>query len=225
MTHVKSSYLETVEAFQDLSLEEVKAVGDQTRLVHYPSGHLFYMPDDPGEVLFILKEGRVQLYRTSADGRKLVVAELRPGAIFGQMMLVGQRMHKTFAQALDNCVICVWDRAHVEQLLVEKPQFALRLLEAVGQRLIQAEEGLVEVTFKRMPARLAGLLLRMQQNNKGSHLIKGYTHQYFADMLGTYRETATQILNDFRQRGLIQIGRKSIRILNSDGLQKIFESD
>ncbi len=225
MTHVKLNYLETIDAFQDLSLDEVRAVNDQTRLVHYPSGHLFYMPDDPGEVLFILKEGRVQLYRTSIDGRKLVVAELRPGAIFGQMMLVGQRMHKTFAQALDDCVICVWDRAHVERLLVEKPQFALRLLEAVGQRLIQAEEGLVEATFKRMPSRLAGLLLRMQQANNGSSFIKGYTHQYFADMLGTYRETATQILNDFRQKGFIQIRRKSIRILDKEGLRKTFESD
>lgn len=220
----KNVYLGTIDAFQDLDHQEVEEVGTHTRLVNYPAGHLFYMPDDPGEVLFILKEGRVQLYRTSTDGRKLVVAELHPGAIFGHMALVGQRMHHTFAQALDDCLICIWNHTEVERVLREKPQVALRFLEAVGQRLIQAEEGLVDTTFKRMPSRLAGLLLRLDHSSGKEGILRGYTHQYFADMLGTYRETTTQILNDFRSQNLIRIGRKTIEILDHHALSEIAAS-
>ena len=223
-TKEKLNYLENIAELQVLSSDEIEAVGQQTHMMRYPAGHLFYMPEDSGEVLFILKEGRVQLYSISPDGRKLVVAILQPGAIFGHMALVGQHMHNTFAQAIDNCIICIWNREDVERALVEKPQLALRFLEAVGQRLTQTEERLLEASFQKIPTRLANLLLRLEKEQGNEGYLKGYTHQYFADMLGTYRETATQTLNEFKNQKLIQIRRKSIEILNRDGLKQIAES-
>ena len=222
-THMdkKFYYLESVDVFQDLSQIELEAVSTDTRMVKHTAGHLFYMPDDPGEVLFILKEGRVQLYRMSTDGRKLVFAELHPGAIFGHMALVGQRLHQMYAQAIDDCLICVWNREQVERMMVEKPHVALRFLEAVGHRLTQVEERLTEATFQRIPARLASLLLRLDEETGHNGRLQGYTHQYLADMLGTYRETTTQILNEFKGQGLIQIGRKSIKIMDEAGLEDV----
>jgi CRP/FNR family transcriptional regulator, cyclic AMP receptor protein len=219
----KVDYLESVDVFQDLSASEVETLGQKTTLMCYQAGHLFYMPDDPGEALFILKRGRVQLYRMSADGRKFVLAVLHPGAIFGHMALVGQRLHRTFAEALDECVICVWSREEVEQLLLEKPQVALRFLEVVSQRLFLAEERLEEIAFKRIPARVASLLIHLDDEHGGTGRLKGYTHQYLADMLGTHRETVTQTLNEFKQGKLIRIGRKSIEILDAPGLQVVAE--
>lgn len=216
----KTDYLETVDVFQDLSPDELKAVGHQTRLVVYQAGHLFFMPEDPGEVLFILKVGRVQLYRISPDGRKLIVAILRPGAIFGHMALVGQRLHNTYAEAIDDVTICVWNHEEVERLLVQKPEVALRFLQAVSERLNIAEEMLTEITFKRVPARMAALLLRLREEHETS-VLKGYTHQYLADMLGMYRETATQTLNDFKNQRLIRLGRKKVELLDLAGLEAI----
>jgi CRP-like cAMP-binding protein len=217
----KVEFLETIDIFQDLSPLDIKDIGKQTTMASYKAGHLFYMPSDPGEVLFILKQGHVQLYRISPDGRKLIVAVLQPGAIFGHMALVGQHLHSTFAEALDDCLICVMDRPEVERLLVEKPQVAVRFLESIGQRLFDAELRLEEAVFKRIPARLAGLLLRLDVEGGKSGMLKGYTHQYLADMLGTYRETATQTLNDFQSRNLVRIGRKSIEILDQSGLEHV----
>ena len=220
----KVNYLESVNIFRDLTAAEVEALGYQTTLITYSKGHLFYMPDDPSEALFILKSGRVQLYRLSPDGRKLVVAVLHPGAIFGQMSLVGQQMHNTFAEAFDDCVICSWNRTEVEQLILEKPQVALRIMEALSDRLVRTELRLEEVTFKRLPARIASLLIELTSDQDDDFILKGYTHQYLADMLGTYRETVTQTLNDFKQENLIRIGRKSIEILDAARLQKIADS-
>jgi CRP-like cAMP-binding protein len=192
--------------------------------MNYEAGHLFFLPDDPCEAMYILKKGRVQLYRLSADGRKFVVAVLQKGAIFGHMALVGQRLHHTFAEALEDCVICVWSRKDVERLILEQPRVALRLLETMGDRLFRAEERLEEVTFKRVPARVAGLLMQLDDEHGATGIIKGYTHQYLADMLGTYRETVTQTLNDFKNANLIRISRKTIEIMNLTGLRSVAES-
>lgn len=215
----KQDYLKTIKAFETLPSDAIAEVDQQTKMVRYRAGHLFYVPDDPGEVLFILKDGRVQLYRMSADGRKIVMALLNPGAIFGHMALVGQRLHNTFAQALDECLICVWDRSQVERVLIEKPEVALRFLDAVGQRLMQAEQRLEDITFRRVSARLAALLLQLEAEAESQGILRGYTHQYLADMLGTYRETATQTLNEFKSQNWIRIGRKTIEILDVEGLK------
>lgn len=220
----KTAYLETIDVFQDLSAQELDAIGHRTHLKHYPAEHIFFMPDETAEVLFILKRGRVQLYRMSTDGRKLVVAVMHPGAIFGHMALVGQGLHHTYAQAIDDCTICIWNRDEVEALLLRKPQVALRFLSAVGERLHQAEARLTEVTFKRVPARLANLLLELDKQTGCSGQLRGFTHQYLADMLGTYRETATQTLNSFKNEKLIKLGRKKIDILDRQRLAQIADS-
>ena len=220
----KLDYLESVDLFQDLSATEVESLGHKTTLKAYEAGHLFYMPDDPGEALFILKKGRVQLYRMSPDGRKFVLGTLHEGAVFGHMALVGQRLHNTFAEAMEDCVICVWSRDEVEQTLLMKPHLALRFLEVVSERLFRAEERLEEMTFKRIPARIASLLIQLNDEQGGTGVLSGYTHQYLADVLGTYRETVTQILNEFKNDELIRIGRKSIEILDAPGLKLVADS-
>lgn len=219
----KMDYLESFELFKGMTDDEIRGVNERTRMVSYSSGHLFYMPDDEGEVLFILKSGRVQLYRMSADGRKLIVGLLSPGAIFGHMALIGQGLHDTYAQAIDDCVICIWSRDEVEQTLREKPGLALKFLDAVGRRLSQVEERLTDITFKRVPARLASLIVRLYYEHGAVPIIEGYTHQYLADMTGIYRETATQTLNIFKQQSLVALGRKRIHILDLDGLKAVAE--
>lgn len=224
MNQKKTDYLNRVNALQDLSDDEIEQVSDQTHMVDHRRGHIFYMPEDLGEVLFILKKGRIQLYRMSPDGRKLIFAILRPGAIFGHMALVGQHLHQTYAQAVDDCTICIWNREQVEAMFIEKPQIAFRFLEAVGNRLTQVEERLADMTFQPVATRLAALLLRLDRNGGLTGKLNGYTHQYLADMLGTYRETTTQILNQFKAQSLIQTGRKTIEILDVGGLEKIATS-
>ena len=187
-------------------------------------GKIFYMPEDSGEVLFLLKKGRVQLYRIAPNGKKLVMATLGPGAIFGEMSLVGQGMHNTFAESMDECVLCVMSRSDVERLVQEKPEVAFRFVEALGKRLTQLEARLEDIAFKSIPARLASLLLKLNEEQGGRQTVNGYTHQDLSEMLGTYRETITQTLNDLKADGLVSIARKQVVLLNMPRLRTLADS-
>jgi CRP-like cAMP-binding protein len=194
-----------------------------TTMTSMPRGRVFYQPEDVSEVLFVVKEGRVQLYRISPEGKKLVIATLGPGTLFGEMALLGQQMHNAFAEALDDCLILVMSRADLERLILNKPAVGLRILESTGKRLRDAEKRLEDMAFKGIPARLASLLLRLAEE-RGSNEITGLTHQDLAETIGTYRETATQVLNDMKASGLIEIGRKRIRILDAERLRVIAQN-
>jgi CRP/FNR family cyclic AMP-dependent transcriptional regulator len=215
----KVGYLKMVDIFQDLSEEELKALDSSITLIPCETGKIFYAPEDMGEALFILKEGKVQLYRISTDGRKIVTNTLSPGTIFGEMSLIGQGMYDSFAEAIERCAVCKMDRVDLERLLLEEPQVAIRILEVIGRRLLEVEARLEDIAFKTVAGRLASLLLRLMKEQGAT--IVGFTHQDLADAIGTYRETTTQTLNRFKAQGLLDTGRKRIEILDPESLQLI----
>jgi CRP/FNR family transcriptional regulator, cyclic AMP receptor protein len=219
----KLGYLSDIELFRDLSDRDMSDLERVTTMTTVLRGRVFYRPEEVGEVLFLLKDGRVQLYRISPEGKKLVIATLGPGTLFGEMALLGQQMHNTFAEALDDCLIYVMSRTDLERLILNKPTVGLHVLEITGRRLKDAEERLEDMAFKGIPARLASLLLRLA-TDRNSNAITGLTHQDLAETVGTYRETATQVLNDMKAEGLIDIGRKRIDILDPERLQDLAES-
>lgn len=218
-TREKIDYLREIDVFRGLSKAEMQEMERTTTMSTCRRGKIFYRPEDASEVLFILKKGRVQLYRLSAEGKKLTVATLGPGTIFGEMGLIGQGMHSKFAEAIEDCLLCVMSRHDVERLILSKPAVALRFMKVLADRLNKAEARLEDMAFKSIPARMATLLLRLREEQSSS--IQGYTHQDLAEAIGTYRETATQTLNDFKTRHLIEIGRKQIDILDPVGLEQI----
>lgn len=215
----KLDYLRAVDVFRGLSRAEMMEMDRTTTMSTCRRGKVFYQPEDNSEVLFILKRGRVQLYRLSSEGKKLVVATIGPGTIFGEMAMIGQGMHNKFAQAVDDCLLCVMSRHDVERLILSKPTVALRFMQIMADRLNQAEARLEDMAFKSIPARLAALLLTLRTDQGDS--ITGYTHQDLAEAVGTYRETATQTLNEFKARNLIDIGRKRIDVLDPEGLEEV----
>ncbi|MGC8780400.1 MAG: Crp/Fnr family transcriptional regulator [Anaerolineae bacterium] len=219
----KRKYLQENQLFRDLSDRDIAELERVTTLTNVPRGRVFYRPEDPGERLFLLQEGRVQLYRISPEGKKLVIATLGPGALFGEMALLGQQMHNAFAEAIEDCAIMVLNRADLERLILNTPIIGRRILALTHKRLSDAEARLEDMAFKGIPARLASLLLRLAAEQDG-RTITGLTHQDLAETIGTYRETATQVLNDLKNDGLIEIGRKRITILDPDRLRKIAEA-
>jgi CRP/FNR family transcriptional regulator, cyclic AMP receptor protein len=222
----KLAYLTMVEIFQDLSSEEMAHIDRMTSMVTTPRGRVFFNPAETSEVLFILKKGEVSIYRINPDGKKLVTSQLAAGSIFGEMSVLGQRMQETYAEATTECLICVMSRADVEQLLLKNPRIAMRLAQSLGNRLAEAEARLEDMAFKSVSGRLAGLLLRLADDTdwRGRRVVKGLTHQQLAELIGSYRETVTLTLNEFRTKGYVETGRRRVVILDTDQLSLIAES-
>jgi CRP/FNR family cyclic AMP-dependent transcriptional regulator len=217
----KIGYLSETSIFASLTESEWRWLGESTTMLTCERGRVFYTPEETGEVVFILKRGKVDLYRLTADGRKLVVATLSPHAIFGEMGLIGQGMYGCYAEAAEDCLICVLSRSDLQALIRRNPDVGLRLLDELGKRLQQREAELEALAFRTLPARLASLLLR-EADAYGT--VAGYSHQDLAERLGTYRETVSQLLGKFRAEGLVAIEPRRIRLLDMRRLAEYAEA-
>ena len=214
----KLGYLAETDLFRGMSPRQLEQLERSAAMTTCRRGTVFYRPGETGEVLFILKRGRVHLYQMTAEGRKLVTASVGPGTVFGEMLLIGQRLFASFAEAADDCTLCVMSRTDVEQLLREHPSVSAHLLELLARRLGEAESLLAEVAYKSTPARIATVLLRLSGDD--GHAVR-LTHQDIADMVGTYRETATRVLNELRVEGVISLDRMLIEVRNRARLEEL----
>ena len=217
MAESKTNIVPAQDLFQDLTEEEVREVERVTLTRNFARGEVIYTPGETGEALFLLREGAVQIYRMSPEGRKLVIAHLLPHSFFGELSCIGQGMYDTFAEVTEPSVIVTMNCAVLNDLLIRKPQIARRILEAFGRRVLEAERQLEDTVFKGMTARVAALLLKEANGEE----VNGLTHQDIAERLGVYRETATNALNELKAAALISIGRKHISILDRRRLQQV----
>ena len=206
--------------FRDFSAEEMREVERVTATRRFQRGAVLYTPGETGEALFLLREGAVQIYRMSPEGRKLVIAHLLPFSFFGEMTCIGQGMYDTYAEVTEDSVLLLMNCADLERLLVSKPQVARRILEAFGRRVLEAERQLEDIAFKGMAARVAALLLREADDGE----VRGLSHQDIAERLGVYRETATNALNELKNASIIRIGRRHISILDRRRLERVAAS-
>ena len=217
----KIGYLSVMDLFRDLTMEEMKEVERATVMFTAPAGRVIYTPGETKEVLFLLKKGAVQIYKMSSEGRKLVITKIGPMSFFGEMGCIGQGMYNTFAETTEESLVCTMSRPDVERLLLSKPKIALRILEVMGNRMMQAEQQLEEVAFKGIIPRLASLLLREAEGEE----VRGLTHQDIAERLGTYRETATNGLNELKKAGIVTLGRKLVVIKDRKRLERAAAED
>jgi CRP-like cAMP-binding protein len=222
----KHTYLQAVDIFQDLNPQEVEEIGHRAPMKQVPAGTRFYSPDQPLEVLFILKLGRIRLYQVTPDGRELTMGILEAGTIFGEMSLVGQALNQNFAEALTPCLLCLMSREDVKQILLSEPRIAIRITEIIGKRLLETETRLLELAYKHAPARVAAQLLRMADNRPGWLGRKSFpevqcTHEELAALVGVHRETATKILNEFRQEKWVTLKRGKVILLDLPKLEQV----
>ena len=214
----KLGLLRASDLFRDLSEEQMHRVEQMAVMTHCPRDRIIYAPRETGEALFLLKRGRVQVYRLAPDGKKLVVSSIGPGTLFGDMPFTGQRMLDSYAEAAEDSTLCVMSRHDVEDLILQCPIIGVRLLGALAERLREMEARLEESSLHDMCARVAAALLRASEHQGSSITV---THQELADLIGTYRETVTRALGELQERRLIGLQRGRIRIEDPDGLREL----
>jgi CRP-like cAMP-binding protein len=220
----KAAFLGQSALFVSLDAAEIGELDRITNVMTCPPGRILYRPGERSTLLFLLKSGSVQLYHLSADGRKLIMATVEPGACFGEMPLTGSNQHQSFAEAVEDSLVYVMNRSDVERLLAHKPAALLTLLQMAGQRGTQLEMQLVDTTFKSTNARLATLLLQLarseQANGSTGLVVAGFSQGELADRLGVYRETVAVALRELKESGAIELGRKHITICRPALLQE-----
>jgi len=212
---VEAASISAVDLFRELPPNHLRLLEERSKVRCYKAGHIFFRPGDTGQLLFVLEEGHVQTFRTTGR-RRLIIAELKPPAIFGEMGCVGQCMYHCSAQATELSRIRTISRTDLEALLELYPQMTRRLLDLVSERFVHVLLDLEATSFRHLIPRLAKVLLESAEDE----YVRDMTHKEIAEHLHVYRESATTALGELRKAGIIGIERKRIRIIDRVRLER-----
>ena len=212
---VEAASLSTVDLFKGLPASCLQALEQHSEVRDYGSGHVFFRIGETGQRLFLLEKGRVQTFRASGK-HKLIIAELKPPAIFGEMAFVGQCMYHCSAQTTEDSSIRIIGRAELESLLEQYPIVTRRLLELVSERFVRVLRDLEATSFRHLLPRIAGLILERASGD----CVEDLTHKEIAGQLRVYRESVTTAIGELRKAGIIAVDRKRIRVLDRVRLER-----
>ena len=129
------SMADTFESLSDGVMEELSRRGRNVRL---EAGKVFFTSEEEQqERLFVLREGRILIYRVGPEEREMVLAVAEEGTIFGQMTLTAQQLREVYAQAVEPSVIFILSHADLEDLILSSPKVSLCLIRQLCERLRQ----------------------------------------------------------------------------------------
>jgi CRP/FNR family cyclic AMP-dependent transcriptional regulator len=209
-----------VDILEPLSEEELGELAARCPDMHLQKGEEFYRQAEHNRGLFIIKSGRVQVYKVSLRGRQLTLVMLYTGSV-----LIGRRMWGLHLQALEPSVVCFVRPAVLERLIRRRPEVGLRLIDVLADELHLMDELLYDVIHKDVAARLASLILRLLDregivSREGYRIPTRYTHEQLGTMIGARRVAVTNAFNHLRKSGIVETTQHRIRVTNKEALER-----
>jgi uncharacterized membrane protein len=137
---VEPSALEDVDFFKILGDEDRREIAEVVDLVKLTDGETLFRAGDPGESLFLVRAGEVELYVRDNAGQKIILDITRPGDFFGEIALLDAGARTASAVALTDTELIELDRDDLLLLFQRKPDAALSMLAAMGRMTRKADE-------------------------------------------------------------------------------------
>jgi CRP/FNR family transcriptional regulator, cyclic AMP receptor protein len=134
--------------FEKLDLEERRTLAGQIETVQYPAGHQLFAVGDPGDSLYVLTKGQVEIYFKDTTGHRVVLETLGAGEFLGEISLLDAGPRTASVVVTEDMEAIKVDRQDLDALIRRHPHAALDLLAATGRRLRQTV-GLLRQTASR----------------------------------------------------------------------------
>jgi CRP/FNR family cyclic AMP-dependent transcriptional regulator len=213
-------FLATVPLFNGLDRTELEKFAEVTREKSYPKGSVILFEDDPGDSLFVVRDGRVKVVLIGEDGREVILGVLGVGEYFGELSLIDDRPRSAHVIAMEDSNLLVLRREDFRNRVESSPRVAWSLLTELSRRLRRADDKIGGLVLLDVPGRIARLLLDLAEESGANAIEKTLTHQTIAQMIGASRETVSRAMKDFQDAGWITVERRRIAIADRAALEQ-----
>jgi CRP-like cAMP-binding protein len=205
----KLLFLSQINLFDELPMEEMEAIDKISDMQPMKKGSIILGPHQPTKALYLLKKGKVRLYRSSEDGKQLTVDLLGDGNIFGETSSFSLNDDLTYAEALSDTYLCVIGKKEFEHLIEQKPKLAIKFIEILSARLKETYEMSENIALRNVQYRVLSLLLRLSEkfgrrNKEWQTIDIKITHNDIASMIGSTRETVSATISQLKKQGYIK---------------------
>lgn len=201
--------------FGGLPEEQLAAVRRIAIERRFEKGASIFHEGDAGDGFYMVVEGKVKIFKISLTGKEQILHIFGPGEPFGEVPVFHGSPFPANAETLSPSVLLFFPRAAFIALVVENPSLALHMLAVLSLRLRRFVDQIENLSLKEVPARLAGYLLYLSEEQGGGDCVElEISKGQLASLLGTIPETLSRIFARMSEERLIAVDGRKIRILD-----------
>lgn len=202
-------------------LSALRLVG---RCRNFSRGSSLFVEGEPADHVVVVMAGRIKISCFTDDGNEVVLAIRGPGDICGELAVLTARPRSAAAVALETVEALVVRARDFHATIESHPGLSRLLLQLLGTRLRDADVKRVEAgrgTAGRVARRLVELAARFGEGTAAGIRINLPLSQHeLAGWAGASRVGVNNALQSFRRKGWIEIGRRSITVLDLESLTR-----
>ena len=188
-------------------------------------GEDLYRAGDLFGAIYAIRSGFFKGEFVLHDGRTQVMGFHMPGEVMG-MDGISAGAYTCNAVALEDAEVCVIPLFRIEEVPAEMHDLAHRLHQIMSREIVRDQHVMVLLGGKTAEARLAAFLVDLSHR----YAARGYapsdldlpmTREDIGSFLGLKLETVSRIFSKLRDRKLVQVQQRHIRILDMAGLEQL----
>ena len=205
--------LKNVPIFNNLSDEELETVKNHAITRNYPKNSIIINEGDTTDSLYIILEGKVNVYLSDENGKEVILNTQGEGDYFGELALIDDAERSASVMTTEKSTFLVVSKADFKKLLSTHPDIAFNLIQGLTRRVRGLTENVRSLALLDVYGRVAKTLLSLAADENDKLVVQEkLTQQDIANRVGASREMVAKILKDLSIGGYISIDHKRITI-------------
>ncbi|NCA70333.1 MAG: Crp/Fnr family transcriptional regulator [Sphingobacteriia bacterium] len=211
--------------FQALDATQLARVMERATQVRLAEGQMLFRQGDPVGRFYLVRTGRMRLFRLAADGAEKVIELIGPGETFAEaLMFMGTGRYPVCAAALSPSDLIGIDADDFAAMLRDAPQTSFALLGMLSRRLHERIAEIDNLTLHSAAVRVARWLLR-QLPEGASELTLTVRKVVIASRLSITAETWSRIMRRLMDEGVLVVDEHRIRVLDQERLRRLADDE
>lgn len=223
---MSEQFLRNISLFENLTSEELIEVVDMIRERTYRKGSVIISEGNKNNDIYILKEGKVKIYKSSNDSKDFILNIKSNGSILSGSTLFSELPSPATIMTIENSIIYVIKSTDIETLIKSNSKLAINLIKFLSKELQNALEKVKNMALNDAYVRTAKLLLDLSNTfgvligDSVLELNISLTREEMGSLIGSSRETVSRALSQLNKEKIIDTSSKNILINNRDKLEE-----
>jgi CRP-like cAMP-binding protein len=222
---MQDSDSEPAEFMAQLDPADRSALVERARTRRWPSGASLFLEGEMSSTVVVVVSGRVKVFSLTDQGEEVLLAVRGRDALLGELSAIDGAPRSASVAALEPVVALVLPTAAFNEFHTTHGRAALVLLRLIAARQRDADRKRVEFaaydTSSRVARRLVELAERFgEPDGAGVRISVALSQDELAGWVGASREAVAKALRTLRERGFLTTGRRTMTVLDLDGLRK-----
>ncbi len=217
-----SKWLQSTQLFRGLSSSQLLLVSQIAQSKQFPKGELIFRQDSEATGFFVVKTGRVKIFKVSVHGKEQILHIFGAKEHFAEVPALDGKHFPASAATLEPTELVFFPRQAFLNLLYQQPDIAINMLITLSIRLRHLNNLIEELSFKDVPQRLATYLLQLSERTNSKNSVElDLSKSQLAAALGTIPATLSRAFYRLSSDGIIAVNGTQVHLLDRDRLQSL----